>query len=197
MAMPGLDTNASKHVHEPAKRARLERRVGPVLATVALAIVQVDRTIRRPIARRLTPLERLFRIRQSWHLYTNGPKHVRRLELWADDTLLYRTRDPEHAWRAATLENRKIRPMAETVAQKDQAFNWKGYGRFVVRSVLEDRPDTEMVRIITTQARFGQPEVRHIHGRAAHAPQWALRELAKSELAQSEQAHRERLGGSE
>lgn len=145
--------------------------------TAERAVAWVQQELRWPLARRLLPLQRVFRIRQNWHLYRGGPRRVRHIEIHVDGELVHRTHDPDHAWRAAQLRYRRIRPMQHTLVGDDDAANWRGLTRWVVGQVLETRPDAQEVRISALWRGHQQAAARVVHGRVARAPGWEIERL--------------------
>ena len=175
-ATPGVDAWGSKTLRSAEDRAEVARDWGPAAAEIAGAIADLNRKWRIPLVQRFNPIERLFRIKQSWHLYGSAPRQVRRLEIHVDDRLVFRSRDREHDWRAEQLENRRVRPTVKTLATKPDGYNWKGLGRFIVDGVRQDFPDARLVRITGTVTAGAGTRVSH--GREARAPDWALQPIA-------------------
>lgn len=175
--MPGLSTWGSGALRTEAARAEVLAELGPVVGALAIGAADFNRHVRAPVARRLIPAQRLFRVRQAWSLYGGGPPVVRHLEVWVDERLVYRTRDPQHAWEASRLGNRKVRPMVETAARKPVATNWKGLARYVLTRAREDFPAAQEVRILATRGAFGEEAAAVVHGRVARAPDWEVVEV--------------------
>ena len=74
----------------------------------------LNREVRMPLVAVIGPPQKLFRIRQAWHLYRDGPSSVRRLEVRIDGELRYRSEDPAYRWRTGILDNRRVRARHET-----------------------------------------------------------------------------------
>jgi hypothetical protein len=138
----------------------------------AMLTFEVD--VRRPLASQLKPIERVFRISQSWHLYRNGPSKVARLEIWADDTLLHRSLDDEHDWLEPILRCRRVRPVAEAVVSADGGRSEIGFTNFVVGRIRAERPETKKVELRATWSTWPgtKPEVHHTF--LARAPDWKV-----------------------
>ena len=175
---PGLDYLGPRQLEEAAGNAR---RVAAPLGTVMDGLVGFDAHVRRPLARRVKPVERLFRVSQEFHLYRDGPRRVDRLEVLVDGAVVYRTRDPERNWRAVQLGNRRFRPMVATAAQKPEAVNQKGISRWIVGAVREDFPEAGEVLIRATRTRFGIEEPRVRFSRIARAPDWTVSGVRKEQ----------------
>ncbi len=169
---PGLGLLSEKMHSDPKARAALARDVGPLLAPAVQALATFNARVRLPLSRRLLPPQQLFRVRQSWHLYGAGEDKVMRLEIHADDQLLYRSEDPRHAWRADQLGHRRVRPMVKTMMKKSKAFNWRGFAPFVVDRVRQDHPGVRQVGILALHRGWTDPLDRIHHGRVARAPDW-------------------------
>ena len=141
---------------------------------VQRAMLTFEVNVRRPLANQLRPIEKVFRIAQSWHLYRNGPSHVARLEIWADDTLLHRSLDDEHDWLEPILRCRRVRPVAEAVVSADGGRSEIGFTNFVVDRVRAERPGTQRVELRATWSTWPgtKPEVHHTF--VAEAPDWKV-----------------------
>jgi hypothetical protein len=138
------------------------------------AALTFELRVRRPLARELQPIERFFRIAQSWHLYRNGPGRVARLEIWADATLLHRSLDDEHAWLEPVLRSRRVRPVAEAVVSADGGRSEVGFTRFVVSRVLAERPDTNRVELRAIWSPWPGDKPKLHHTFVAEAPDWKV-----------------------
>lgn len=171
---PGLAAWKAETFSSPKLRAKIASDFGEPTLTAVTALGDLNSRLRIPAANQLRPIERFFRISQSWHLYGEGPRFVRRLEVRVDGQLVYRSRDPDHAWRASMLENRHMRPLVERVVNKANASNWRGLGRFLIDCVSADFPEAQRLDISSTQAHYGSDDATFRHGRQAAAPDWAL-----------------------
>ena len=168
------------------EQERLIRQHGVLIGRAGIALTDLNRTIRLPITRRLNKIEQLFRIRQKWHLYTSGPKHAHRLEVWIDEALVYQTQSRDHAWLRLQVSHRKLRPMIDSLATKETAFNWKGMGRFLVHSAQADFPEAQSIAIVATKATFGDPDSTPTHGQEATAAGgWVLSQTPQDRLLDS------------
>jgi hypothetical protein len=115
---PGMSSLSAGSFASADAQARLIAQHGWP-ARVPIAAAAVNRSVRLPVRRYLSHVERFFRIKQSWGLYGDGPKHVTRLEVWIDGVLAYRLADPAHAWRAQQLQQRRVRAMVDTLSTKE------------------------------------------------------------------------------
>jgi hypothetical protein len=174
MGPPGCDFVPAKDLRSDETRAAARDIAGGIGVGFIDLLARVELDVRRPFSDVFKPVERIFRISQQWYLYRDGPSRVKRLEVWVDDDLVFRTGDPDATWRVAQFSNRRFRPMVETAAIKEEAVNWAGIGRFIVDHAREDFPAAQQVRIVSTVARFGEPEVEEHHARIARAPRWQL-----------------------
>ena len=168
---PGLDFLSPKDLRVRVERAH---RIAAPLGAVAEGLAAFDARVRRPVARLIKPVERTFRIAQEFHLYRDGPRRVDRLEVLVDGVLVYRTRDADHAWRAAQFGNRHLRPMVATAAQKPRAVNQAGIARWIVAQARQDFPDAEEVVIRSTRADFGAEASWVRFWRVARSPGWSV-----------------------
>jgi len=173
---PGLDFVGPKQRDGWAETAR---GVAAPLGTAVDGVVLFDRHLRRRIARWVKPVERVFRVSQEFHLYRDGPTRVDRLEVLVDGEVVYRTRDPERAWRAAELGNRRFRPMVATAAQKADAENQRGIARWIITAARQDFPGAAEVVIRSTRTRFGVEEPWVRFSRVARGPEWTVSAVQK------------------
>lgn len=181
---PGLDAWKEKTFQSERSRQKLQRQAG-ALTPAVLLLADLNRALRLPISMRLKPVQRVFRIGQAWHVYGVGPQEVKALEIWVDGTLRHRSRHPDHDWLSPQLEHRRLRPMAQTLATKAEATNWRGLSRWIIAQVQADFPEATEVIILGTRGDFGVPGARPVHGRRAAAPDWALEVLPEEELPDS------------
>lgn len=172
LATPGIDFLGINDYRTPASQSALIKDVGRVPAQLLFGLAAFNRNIRIPLVDLLAPLQRPFRISQEWSLYRDGPAQYRTLEVWIDEELRFRTADPEHAWRASQLRNRRIRAMVESTAQKKNAPNWRGLSRFIVSSAREDFPDAQKVEMRAMVGPFPGTELKLSHSVTASAPGW-------------------------
>jgi hypothetical protein len=143
---------------------------GPLFAVLHT----LNRELRLPLVAKVGWPQKVFRIRQSWHLYRDGPSMVRRMEVRVDGELLYRSEDPDHRWQTARLDNRRVRPMVETTAMKAKARNAAGLTRYIRDLARADHPDAQAVEIVFTSGRFPGVNAKAHHGWVARAPDWKL-----------------------
>ena len=151
LGFPGLDRlRPQDYVGE--KRQKLLD--GGLAGRAELMVGDLDRLVRRPLAERLEWTQRVPRVSHSWHLYRDGPGAIRRLEIWVDDELWFRSQDAEHTWRKDQLTMRKFRPMVSTTASDPRAQNWRGMVRWVAREAAKDKPSLQEVRVQGVKSRF-------------------------------------------
>ena len=161
-------------IHSPETIDRAVATSPAWVRPVQRAMLTFEVNVRRPLANELRPIEKLFRIAQSWHLYRNGPGRVARLEIWADGTLLHRSLDDEHDWLEPILRCRRVRPVAEAVVTADGGRSEVGFTRFVVERIRAERPETQTVELRATWSPWPgtDPEVHHTF--VAEAPDWKV-----------------------
>lgn len=172
LATPGLDFLGINDYRTPASQAALIEDIGRVPAEIAFGLASFNRNVRRPLADMLAPLQRPFRISQEWSLYRDGPPQYRLFEVWVDGELYFRTADPNHAWLAPQLRNRRIRAMVESTAQKKDSPNWRGLSRYIVNAARRDFPDASLVEMKAMVGAFPGTSVQLSHTITAKAPQW-------------------------
>lgn len=170
---PGLDYLDPVDYDTAAERAKLRAEKTPLQAEFTLAAHAFNRSVRLPIYQWVDDPQRVFRIRQSWHLYRDGPQRIARLEIWADDALLYRTADPAFPWHAEIFRDRRMRPVVESSTWDPEAANWRGLLRLCVERVQAEHPATRRVALKATRAAFpGTGDVTVHHVFEAAAPAW-------------------------
>jgi hypothetical protein len=162
------------HVRTPASIDREVAKSPAWVRPLHRAALQLEVGVRRPLASQLRPIEKLFRIGQSWHLYRNGPGRVARLEIWADDTLLHRSLDDAHDWLEPVLRSRRVRPVAEAVVSADGGRSELGFTRFVVERIRAERPDTRTVELRAMWSPWPGTEPKLHHAFVAEAPDWKV-----------------------
>jgi hypothetical protein len=173
---PGLDFLPTSFLSSKPARAKFSKKHGDFATQLAKAAGDLNRS-RKPIAKQLGAFQPMFRIRQSWHLYRDGPSSIRRMEIYADDTLIYRTLDPDADWNNKVFRNRRVRPMAETLVKKSKAANRLGLGRFIVSHAREDFPEAQRIEIRSLSGRRTGKSLRTHHRMMASAPSWKLEDL--------------------
>jgi len=174
LGMPGVSFLSSNHLKTPGKQAKFRARWGEPWTTISIAGAELNR-FRIPIAKSLGGFQPVFRISQAWHLYRDGPKTIRRMEIVVDGERVYRTNDSELDWRSSTFRNRRIRPMAESLTIKPRAGNRKGLGRYIVTAVREDFPESTSIEIRSVWSKRGKKESVH-HWMSAEPPTWKLKD---------------------
>jgi hypothetical protein len=170
---PGLDYIPGR-VHDAASITESVASDPSILRPLDRALLTFEVFVRRPLASRLEPIERFFRIGQSWHLYRNGPGRVARLEIWADDVLLHRSLDDAHAWLEPILRSRRVRPVAEAVVSESGGKSVDGFMHFVVGRILDERPETHVVELRATWSRWPGDDPKLHHSFVAEAPAWKV-----------------------
>jgi hypothetical protein len=172
VGMPGVSFLKHGFLATDASRQKFEARHGALWTEVAGAVGDFNR-LRRPIAAALGGFQPLFRVRQTWHLYRDGPTMVRRMEVRVNGQPVYRTNDPNLSWNQGVFKNRRIRPMAETLVKKPKAKNRVGLARFIVRAARHDFPEATRVDIVSLWG--GRKEAGKPHHRiSSRAPEWTL-----------------------
>lgn len=154
---------------------RLRRQAGAAEPALSVAL-WLQQYVRHPMSRRLRLIERTFRIRQTWNLYPRGPKRSRSLEVLVDDRLVYRSNDRAHRWLADKLDHRRVRPINQTLVERDVALNWKPMMRYLRRNAERDFPEMTSLQVhaVWQNHRGGSLEPVIVHGRRVEAPDWAL-----------------------
>ncbi len=132
----------------------------------------LNREVRMPLVAVIGPPQKLFRIRQAWHLYRDGPSVVRRLEVRVDGELRYRSEDPAYRWRTGILDNRRVRPVVSSTVQKAGAKNAAGLTRLITGLARADFPTATEVTIACTRSKFPGTSPKVAHGWVARAPAW-------------------------
>lgn len=172
LATPGIDSLGSRL----NKQARQEALDEGVPKFVLDGIAAVGRA-RRPFLKYLTPLQRPLRIEQSWGLYGSGVSRVRRMEVFLDGALVYRTEDDEHDWMEPVFRNRRLRPMVDTVSRKPNARNRDGLMWLIAERAVSARPETSEIEVRFTVARFPGTDPRTAHAFRMVPPEWTPERL--------------------
>ena len=162
------------YVRTPASIDREVAKSPAWVRPVHRALLTFEVTVRGPLANQLRPIEKVFRIAQSWHLYRNGPGRVARLEIWADDALLHRSLDDEHDWLDPIRRSRRVRPVAEAVVSADGGRSELGFTRFIVDRVRAERPETRVVELRAMWAPWPGTDPELHHAFVAEAPDWKV-----------------------
>ncbi len=175
LATPGLDYMPIHTLRSTADQARLEEQVGPVGMRVAWGIAWFNRRVRVPVVKVLEPIQKPFRVAQSWNLYRDGPKRIRRLEVHVDGEPVFRVGDPDLDWLAGPLSNRKLRPVVESTARSVESRNWRGLARFVVNEARKDFPEAQSVALVVEVGDFPGRMLKESHRIIAESPGWEAR----------------------
>jgi hypothetical protein len=169
---PGLDHLGTRF---SSKRARLlEKRYGPAIATATQKLVGFNAKIRRPITAEVGVFQPVFRVRQSWNLYRDGPHKIYRLEVRVDGNPVFRSGSAELDWLAPQLGNRRIRPVVESTTKKFKSANWRGLSRFVVAEARTAWPEATSVELVALRGRRPGKRLQPTHRIRSSAPDWAL-----------------------
>lgn len=176
---PGLGGWGKRPFSSQKSRADIVKYVPSALAPVAVGAAWFRQHVHAPMAAKLLPIQRLFRIRQAWHLYGGGPPKMKWMEAFVDGELVYRTGDSDHAWATDQLDHRRVRPILKRVVEKPGALNWRLLGGRLVKRAQVDFPGAQEVRLLSVwQLRDGSPSFIH-HGRVAQAPEWSMASLGE------------------
>lgn len=173
LATPGLDSLGIERLTK-AERQKLIRAGTPQWA-VELG-VDIG-TLRRRLLKPLTPLQRPLRIEQSWGLYGQGQSRVRRMEIYLEDGLVYRSGDSAHEWLEPVLRNRRLRPMVDTVSRKPSAKNRDALLGLIVERAVSEQPQLGVVEVRFTVARFPGTQVHTAHAFRMVSPDWTPERL--------------------
>ena len=168
LATPGIDSLGIDRLTK-ADRQKLIREGTPVwLLDLGMDIGQLRRLLLKP----LTPLQRPLRIEQSWGLYGQGQSRVRRMEVYLEDALVYRSGDPEHDWMEPMFRNRRLRPMVDTVSRKPSAKNRNALMSLIAQRATDQNPELAAIEVRFTIAKFPGTESRTAHAFRMRTPDW-------------------------
>lgn len=170
LSMPGID---SFGLTEAKRKQVLEYGVPAVFLDALVGLVEA----RRPVLKLLTPLQRPLRIEQSWGLYGSGPNRVRRMEVWLDDALAYRSGDRDHDWLEPTFRNRRLRPVVETAASKANTRNRVALLALIAERATASDPELTRIEVRFTVGRFPGTESRVAYSFAMQSPDWTPERL--------------------
>lgn len=172
LGTPGFDLIPRGHLAPgtPERAKATERWPG----RFEIAASDVNRVVREPVVRVLTPLQRPLRLAQAWHLYGDGPNRVRHMEIRVDGELVFRTRDPEHAWMRRVLVSRKVRPVVDAHCNGKSA-NSAGLASYLVRRAREDFAGMERFELTCFRRPWpGTAEPKPMRAMSASAPGWEI-----------------------
>lgn len=172
LGTPGLDFIKAGDLNTPKEKQEAIRRYGHPWADIGIAIAAFNREIRLPIARKIEPLQRYPRISQNWSLYRDGPGKLRRMEIYLDGELRYRSVDPDHRWLGPQLRSRRVRPVVESTTLQFESQNWQGLARFVIEAARRDFPGVKRVELVATEGAFGQEKLKPRFAIIATDPDW-------------------------
>ena len=181
LATPGLDGAPTGFLKTDASVQKLSETVPRPVVSVLKVLTDINRKVRKPLVKKLTPLQRPLRIEQTWRLYGDGPALVHRMEVWVDDEVVYRSEDADLDWEESTLRQRRLRPMPATVAvrcrRKNQPVNRHGLSRLITNRARKDFPDAERVEVRIVSGRYPDEELKPTHGYRRQAPEWELEDV--------------------
>ena len=169
---PGLDHLGWRLTSK--EKARLNKRFGPGVASAAEHMMAFNKATREPMAKKLGKFQPVFRIRQSWNLYRDGPHNIHRLEVRVDGKPVYRTKDPDLDWLAPQLSNRRMRPVVESTTKKFKSANWRGLSRYVVAQARKSWPEASRVELVALRGKRPGKNMRPTHKIVSTAPDWTL-----------------------
>jgi hypothetical protein len=172
---PGLD-HLGWRMSKKAE-ARMTKRLGPGITKVAKHLMDFNKDVRGPVAKKVGGFQPVFRIRQAWNLYRDGPHPIYRLEVRVDGEPVFRSKDPELDWLEAQLSNRRIRPVVESTVKKWKSANWRGLSRFVVAQARAEWPDAERVELVSLKSRRPGNRPRIQHRIVSTSPDWGLEKV--------------------
>ena len=155
---------------QPHIRAILVLIAGTLI--VILPFIRTTRGVRDAFG----PLERPFRIAQTWNLYGSGPSVLRRFEVLVDGEVRYRAADAEHTWRKPSFTYRRVRPIVVNVCMK-RSKNARPFYAWVVRKARETWPDAQKVELRCTQSKFPDGPPTEMLRIEATAPEWSARKV--------------------
>jgi hypothetical protein len=135
---------------------------------------RLNKTIRAPVKKHLGGFQPLFRVRQSWNLYRDGPRKVYRLEIRVDGEPVYRSEDPVLTWLQPQLRNRRLRPVVESTTKKNKSGNWRGLSRYVVQQARAEWPEATKVELVALKRRRSATRLKSSHRITSTAPDWGL-----------------------
>ena len=175
LATPGLDFMPKGALQTKASTAVVESRLGPLGVEVARGVVAFNRNVRLPMVKLLEPVQKPFRVAQTWNLYRDGPRRVRRMEIQVDGAPVYRTGSDTLDWAQVELANRKLRPVLETTARGRSSRNWRGRSRYIVEKARGDFPDAQQISLLFLVGDFPGVRMEESHRIEAAAPLWIVR----------------------
>jgi len=169
---PGLDHLGGRL--SAREKNRLQKRYGTAVASTAEVLMGFNKSVRDPAAKKLGKFQPVFRIRQSWNLYRDGPKNIFRLEIRVDGTPVYRSGDSDLDWLEPQLRNRRLRPVVESTTKKFKSANWRGLSRFVVQAARTQWPEATEVELVALRGKRPGKRMKPIHRIISTAPEWGL-----------------------
>lgn len=175
LGTPGLDFAGFGEYRTESQRAQAHAQLGPVWGPVAVGLMDLNRALRRPLYDAVADVQPAFRIRQSWHLYRNGPGEVRRVQILVDGREVYLTGSAEADWNEAVFRYRRVRPPMETTAKEHKATNTWGMVRWIVTEARGDWPEAEEIVVRSLSGPWPGRELDEKHRWEARAPEWTVR----------------------
>jgi len=172
-APPGMDYLSRGELATEKQRAKKRAQYGTLPTAIAIGVTTANRA-RISLVDHLLPVQRLFRVEQSWSFYPAGLRKLHRLEVWIDGELVYRTGDDDYAWMEPQLTNGRLRPLVQATVVTHGARNAEGIARLVVTQAHVDFPDAREVVLKGTSGRFPGEEMTVDHTLTAAAPDWVI-----------------------
>ena len=173
LGMPGLDFLPPGNLQSERAQKEFRQQYGAVRAHFAVVASDLNR-VRLKAENSIGKLQPVFRIAQSWHLFRDGPRAIRKLEIQVDRVPVYRTLDPNLTWMQPILRNRRIRPVVESFVGKPKAVNRWGLARLIVDRARADFPKIQRVDIVTMSGPLPGDDLRRQLRFVAKAPEWKL-----------------------
>jgi hypothetical protein len=178
LATPGLDGIPSNFLSSEKSQQKMAEQLPGVVVSLLKRVADFNRDIRKPLVKRLTPIQRPLRMEQTWRLYGDGPGLVHRMEIRVDEEVIYRSGDPLLDWGEGSWRFRRLRPVPATMAdrckKRNQPVNRLGFSRLVTERARRDFPDAERVEVRILSGHFPSDELQPTHGMVREAPDWEL-----------------------
>ncbi|MEL6349767.1 MAG: hypothetical protein AAFV53_42075 [Myxococcota bacterium] len=175
LSTPGLESLSTGQLRTAQQIAKAKETRPDIFVDIEWAFVALNRSVRKPLVARLTPLQYPLRLNQTWTLYGNGDGRPSWMEIWVDGDLVYRSASWEYTFMRRQLRHRRIRPMVKTSTTKLQAANRPGLSRMILHFVHDSYPDAQTVELRYLRGRFLTTVPTTItHVEIASAPDWTF-----------------------